>query len=283
MNESVNMKGILIGVILLVITVASSNTTVEKKSIYPQYKDVPDFVESTLWKPMAIFSTSWCEPCKRVKDILNQYPLKEGRYVILDIDEYKEERDILAYIYENTTKGVANYVPLTFFQGYIGPIWHSPKGASVIEEMHKNGELKKKLDELGVTWKTIKPEYKDAKDFVTAMIKRPLFILSTTWCPGCTHVHNILKKYNLIEGQYAIVDCDTYKEDHEIFKYIYNNVSHVNYLPQVFFKGELKGGSGEISGPESKGELNKLLKELGAIPEKDDRCIVPNKKDSSVV
>ena len=92
----------------------------------------------------------------------------------------------------------------------------------------------------------------------------PVFVVSKSYCPYCLMGENVLKKYNIPDDKFKILEIDDDPEMDEIQDYMRKRTG-ARSVPRIFIKGECIGGGSEAVREDASGELLEKLKAAGAI------------------
>jgi len=111
----------------------------DKQTVNLVDESVRIFVDSTVSRyKVAVFSKTYCPYCKRAKDILKSYPIKEDCLEIIELEKRPDMSQIQSYLKSMTG---ASTVPRIFIDS------NSIGGCDDLTKLHKSGELKKYLED----------------------------------------------------------------------------------------------------------------------------------------
>jgi len=91
-----------------------------------------------------------------------------------------------------------------------------------------------------------------------------VMVFSATYCPYCTKAKKILGKYKLKD--YKIVEIDKIPDGDDYIG-ILGKMTGADTVPRVFIGGQCIGGGDDTERLDKKGDLEKKLKEVGALEE----------------
>lgn len=102
-------------------------------------ESVSIFVDSTVSRyKVTVFSKTFCPYCRKAKQILSSYPIKEDCLEIIELEKRPDMSQIQAYLKQITG---ASTVPRIFINS------NKIGGCDDLTKLHKNGELKRFLEE----------------------------------------------------------------------------------------------------------------------------------------
>jgi len=102
---------------------------------------------------------------------------------------------------------------------------------------------------------------------VAAMVEKLIadnlvMVFSKSYCPYCAKAKNILSQFSL--KSYKVVELDQ-REDGGAIQDHLQKLTGARSVPRVFIGGKCIGGGDDTAAKHSSGELEKMLKEVGAL------------------
>jgi glutaredoxin 3 len=89
-----------------------------------------------------------------------------------------------------------------------------------------------------------------------------VIVFSKTYCPYCVKAKDILGKYKLKD--YKVIELDEIDNGDEYQK-VLGKMTNARTVPRVFIAGQCIGGGDDTERLDKKGDLEKQLKQVGAI------------------
>ncbi len=94
--------------------------------------------------------------------------------------------------------------------------------------------------------------------------KYPVMVFSKSYCPYSKKAKNILSKYKL-EGNYHVLELDQLPSKTDEYQNELGKLTGARTVPRVFINGKCIGGGDDTSALDSKGDLERLLREAKAL------------------
>jgi len=91
-----------------------------------------------------------------------------------------------------------------------------------------------------------------------------VFVISKRSCPFCHTAKNVLNKYDIPAEKMKIMEIDGDKDCSEIQDYMHQ-ITGGRTVPRVFINGQCIGGGNETASAHKSGDLEKKLRQAGAI------------------
>ena len=94
--------------------------------------------------------------------------------------------------------------------------------------------------------------------------EKKVVVISKSYCPYCKKAKQVLAKYNIPAECIEIREIDSDPNGEEIQNYM-RALTGARSVPRVFIGGKCIGGGDETQALHNKGQLEPLLKSVGAI------------------
>ena len=94
--------------------------------------------------------------------------------------------------------------------------------------------------------------------------EKKVVIISKSYCPYCNMAKQVLAKYNIPRECMEIWEIDSDSSCEEIQNYM-RTLTGARSVPRVFIGGKCIGGGDETQALHNRGQLEPLLKSVGAI------------------
>merc|ERR1712154_403056 len=103
------------------------------------------------------------------------------------------------------------------------------------------------------------------KELVSSLLKsKKVLVISKSYCPFCVKAKDVLKNYNIDPACFEWLDIENRKDCDEIQAFM-KQLTGARSVPRVFIGGKCIGGGDETQAMHNKGQLEPLLKSVGAI------------------
>ena len=94
--------------------------------------------------------------------------------------------------------------------------------------------------------------------------EKKVVVISKSYCPFCRKAKQVLAKYNIPKECIEILEIESDSDCEEIQQYM-QALTGGRSVPRVFVGGKFIGGGDETQALHNKGQLEPLLKSVGAI------------------
>ena len=98
----------------------------------------------------------------------------------------------------------------------------------------------------------------------TLLQEKKIVVISKSYCPFCKKAKEVLAKYNIPNEHIAILEIENDSSCEEIQKYM-QVLTGGRSVPRVFIGGKCIGGGDETMALHNNGQLESLLKNVGAL------------------
>ena len=98
--------------------------------------------------------------------------------------------------------------------------------------------------------------------------EKKVLLISLSYCVPCKRVKKVLAEYNIPKENIEILDIDKRLNDEdraELVQYMME-LTGARTFPRVFIGGKFIGGSSDTLDLDNNGQLEPLLKSVGALP-----------------